>query len=138
MIDTKTFTISTKGINDIINLTNNIENKLLDSKINSGILNVFMAGSTGGITTIEFEPGLVKDIKEFLSELIPYEKKYKHHETWGCDNGSSHLKSALISPSFTVPFNNNKMLLGTWQQIIFIEFDTRARNREIILQILGE
>ena len=138
MTDTKLFSISTKGKIDVIDITSSVQKQINESNINSGIVNVFMSGSTGGITNVEYEPGLVEDIKDFFNRILPYGKDYKHHLRWGCDNGSSHLQSVLLPPSFTVPFNDKTLLLGTWQQIIFIDFDTRPRNREIICQIIGD
>jgi secondary thiamine-phosphate synthase enzyme len=97
---------------------------------------VFCQGSTGGVTTIEYEPGLKHDIRAFLETLLPYDRDYEHHKTWNDDNGSAHLRSALIGPSLTVPFVRKELSLGTWQQIVFLDFDTRPRKRTLILQVV--
>ena len=98
----------------------------------------FVPGSTAGITTVEFEPGLVHDIQEFFERLIPEGPNYHHHDTWGDDNGSSHVRAALLKPSLTIPFENSQLLLGTWQQVVFVDFDTRGRDRSIVVQVIGE
>ena len=134
----KTFDIHTKP-EDIIDITNEINNCLKDSKLKDGIVNVFVAGSTGAITTIEFEPGLVNtDIPEFMEKIIPYNKDYAHHKTWGDHNGAGHLRSFLLKTSLTIPFSEEKLILGTWQQVVLVDFDTRSRMRECIVQVLGE
>ena len=138
MVSTHTFSISTKGNTDIIDITNNVASCLADSKITDGILTVFIGGSTGGITTIEYEPGLLRDIPEALDKIAPRNKTYHHDDTWHDGNGYSHVRSAFIGTSFTVPFSKGRLLLGTWQQIVFIDFDNRSRRREIIVQIIGE
>lgn len=138
MVETRELYLSTKGNIDIIDITNDVRNEIKKSKIQSGIVTVFIPGSTGGITTIEYEPGLVEDVKEFYSKLIPYGKDYAHHNTWGDDNGSSHIQSMLQKTSLTVPFNDRKLLSGQWQQIVFIDFDTRPRDRTLVLQIIGD
>ncbi len=138
MVRKETITVKTKGFTDVIDITPELKNKIQNTDISSGIVNIFCPGSTGGLTTIEFEHNLVKDIKSELENLFPYNKNYFHHQTWHDDNGSSHVRSALIGTSFTVPFYNNQLQLGTWQQIVFIDFDTRPRTRELILTIIGE
>ena len=99
---------------------------------------VFVAGSTAGVTTVEFEPGLVKDLNEFFQKIIPEGPDYHHHNTWGDDNGSSHVRASLLKPSLTIPFRDGRLLLGTWQQVVVIDFDTRPRRRKVILQFTGE
>ncbi len=99
---------------------------------------VFVAGSTAGVTTVEFEPGLVRDINEFFERLIPEKRDYFHHATWGDDNGSSHLRAALLKPSLTIPFKDGELMTGTWQQVVLIDFDTRPRQRTTIFQLIGE
>ncbi len=138
MVETRQLRLSTKGQVNVIDITNGVKDEVSESSISSGIVTVFVPGSTGGITTIEYEPGLIKDVKEFYDKLIPYGKDYAHHNTWGDDNGSSHLQSMLQKTSLTVPFNDKRLLLGQWQQIVFIDFDTRPRNRTLILQIVGD
>jgi secondary thiamine-phosphate synthase enzyme len=132
------FSLITKGENDIVDITNNIQDGITNSKITDGIICVFVPGSTGAITTMEYEPGLKRDIPETLERLAPKSIPYAHHETWHDDNGRSHVKASLIGPSISLPFQNRKLLHGTWQQIVFIELDTQSRHRTIMLQIVGE
>lgn len=129
---------SSKGNCDIINITDDIADIITKSKIKNGIVTIFCIGSTAGITTIEYEPGLKKDLPKLLDKLIPQFQNYHHNETWGDGNGHSHLRSALVKTSLTVPFIKTNMTLGTWQQIIFIDFDNRKRNRRIAVQVMGE
>ena len=138
MIKTDELRFDTAGPGDIINLTTNIMKTVQESGITSGILTVFAPGSTTGITTIEYEPGLLKDIPELMEKLIPSNRSYHHDETWHDGNGFSHLRSALIGSDLTVPFVSGKLTLGIWQQIVFLEFDNRPRNRTVVLQIMGE
>jgi len=138
-VDLKSFNLRTKAYCDVIDITQQIRNAIKNSNIKNGIVNVHVAGSTGAISTTEYEPGLVKnDIEEFLEKIIPYDYNYKHHRTWGDHNGAGHLRSFLLKTSMTFPFQEKRLLLGTWQQIIFIECDEKSRHREIILTIIGE
>lgn len=137
-IITKEINISTEGNCDIINITENIQNILRDSKMKEGNCCVFAIGSTASVTTVEYEPGLIKDIPKVLDKLIPVFTKYNHNDTWGDNNGHSHIRSAMIGTSFNVPFLNSELILGTWQQIVFIDFDNRKRNRRIVAQLTGE
>ncbi|MFX1394109.1 MAG: secondary thiamine-phosphate synthase enzyme YjbQ [Promethearchaeota archaeon] len=138
-VDLKTFQIRTNAYCDIINITQQVQDAIYKSEIKDGLVNVHVAGSTGAISTTEYEPGLVKhDIEDFLEKILPYNKNYAHHKTWHDHNGSGHLRSFLIKTSQTFPFQNNKLILGTWQQIIFCEFDEKPRSRTIYVQILGE
>ena len=132
----QTLKIQTRGSTDIINITDKIQDILEKSKKQKGIVNVFVIGSTAGITVIEYEPNLVKDFKEFFERVIP-EGKYHHHETWRDDNGHSHIRASLLGPDITVPFDNNRLILGTWQQIILVDFDTQPRNREVVVSVVG-
>ena len=134
---TKSIKVQSKGENDIIDLTDKISAKIKESQISSGIVTVFVTGATGALTTIEYEPGLLKDFPDALSRLAPDEISYTHEEMWHDGNGRSHVKASLIGPSLTIPFNDGNLLLGTWQQIVFIELDTRERERNIVLQIVG-
>ncbi len=135
----KTFDIKTEAYCDVINITQNVQNAIKNSNIINGIVNVHVAGSTGAISTVEYEPGLVNhDIQEFLEKIIPYDKNYAHHKTWHDHNGAGHLRSFLIKTSQTFPFQNKKLIIGTWQQIIFIECDEKGRYREIFCSIIGE
>ncbi len=137
-IKTKTINIQTKGFTDIIDLSDEIEKFLLETKIKDGTLIVFAVGSTAGITTIEYEPGLKKDIPRFLEEILPYKYNYEHHKTWGDDNGSAHIRASLFGPSQSIPIINGKLACGTWQQVVLIDFDTGARTRKVIMQVIGE
>jgi secondary thiamine-phosphate synthase enzyme len=135
----KSFKLRTKAYCDVIDITQHVQNAINESDVKDGIVNVHVAGSTGAISTTEYEPGLVKnDIEEFLENIIPYDYNYKHHQTWGDHNGGGHLRSFLLKTSQTFPFHNRKLILGTWQQIIFIESDEKQRNREIYCMIIGE
>ncbi|MBS3802022.1 MAG: secondary thiamine-phosphate synthase enzyme YjbQ [Candidatus Thermoplasmatota archaeon] len=129
---------STKGENDMKDITNDIQQVISSSTLKEGIACVFVPGSTGSLTTIEFEPGLQKDFPQAMNEIAPKNKEYAHHETWHDDNGRSHVKASLMGPSVTLPFHQGKLIHGTWQQIIFIDFDTRPRDRKIIVQLIGE
>ena len=135
----KSFELRTKAYCDVINITNQVQQSITKSNINDGIVNVHVAGSTGAISTVEYEPGLVKqDIKNLLEKLIPYDKDYAHHKTWHDYNGAGHLRSFLIKTSQTFPFKNQRLILGTWQQIIFIECDEKSRSRQIYCMIVGD
>ncbi len=136
-VETQSCRFSTRGAGDIIDITGEMRAAVEKSGIRSGTVTAFVPGSTGGITTIEYEPGLLKDVPELMEKLIPSGCSYHHDETWHDGNGFSHLRSALIGPDITVPFSSGKLLLGTWQQVVFLEFDNRSRNREIIFQIMG-
>ncbi len=138
MVDTRAITINSRQHLDIIDITGALNREIQACPVKNGIVTVFCPGSTGALTTLEFEPGLQKDLPRFLEELIPYAAPYAHHQTWGDDNGSGHLQSALLKTSFTVPLVQGRLTLGTWQQIVFVECDTRGRKRELVVQILGE
>ncbi len=126
------------GENDMIDITDTIETHIRESGLIKGICNIFVAGATGGIIAIELEPGLKKDFPAMLERIAPKKIEYAHHMTWGDYNGHSHVRASLIGPSLTIPFNNRKLIHGTWQQIVFYEFDTRQRNRSLYLTIIGE
>lgn len=136
----KTFklTLKTKGFCHLENITTPVQEALEKSGINAGIVCVAVAGSTAGISTIEYEPGLLKDIPEFFENLIPSGHSYHHDQTWGDGNGFSHLRSFLLKTSHTIPFTGRRLLLGTWQQIVLADFDNRPRSREVVIQIVGE
>lgn len=133
----KTIQLETKGYTDIVDLTDEIKKFLNEAKVKDGTLIVFVVGSTAAITTIEYEPGLKKDIQEFLEKILPYKKDYEHHKTWRDDNGSAHIRAALIGPSQAIPIIDGKLATGTWQQVVLIDFDTGARIRKVILQVIG-
>jgi len=135
----KTFDLKSKAYCDVINITSQVQNAIEESGLKDGIANVHVAGSTGAISTVEYEPGLAQtDIKEFLEKIIPYKKDYAHHKTWHDYNGAGHLRSFLIKTSQTFPFQNKKLILGTWQNIIFLENDEKSRQREIVITLIGE
>jgi len=138
MVETHYLNIKTHGNTHILNITNDIANLVLSSKITSGIATIFVPGATGGLTTIEYEPGLLKDLPELMEKLIPSDKFYHHNDTWHDGNGHSHLRASLIGPSLTVPFTEKNLTFGTWQQIIFIDFDNRPRSRKLVVQLLGD
>ena len=138
MIKTDEIKFETSGAGDIIDLTDAMAEAVGKSGLNAGTITAFVPGSTGGISTIEFEPGLLKDVPRLMEELIPSSRTYQHDETWHDGNGFSHLRSTLIGPDITVPFVAGRMTLGTWQQVVFLEFDNRPRSRSIVLQIMGE
>ncbi|MFQ6092822.1 MAG: secondary thiamine-phosphate synthase enzyme YjbQ [bacterium] len=130
--------VKTSGHTDIVDITAHVSDALARSGVRDGILTVFVPGSTAGVTTIEYEPGLLKDLPEALEKVAPTGVRYHHDATWGDGNGYAHVRAALMGASFTVPFSNGKMILGTWQQIILADFDNRPRRRELVVQILGE
>ncbi|AAB90501.1 conserved hypothetical protein [Archaeoglobus fulgidus DSM 4304] len=117
-------------------ITPEVEKFVKESSVESGAVLVFSVGSTGAVTTIEYEPGLKKDLPRIMEKIAPYGDSYEHHKTWGDDNGSGHVKASIIGPSVLIPFHNSKPILGTWQQVVIINFDTRRRRRRVILQIL--
>ena len=121
---------------DMKDITDEVRKFVKESGKKDGAVLVFAKGSTGAVTTIEYEPGLKKDFPRVMDKIAPYNDYYEHHKTWGDDNGSSHVKASIIGPSIIVPFKDGELLLGTWQQIVIISFDTRPRRREVILQIL--
>ena len=134
---TKKIQIESAGNCDIINITGQVSDSLSECGIGHGIVTVFVPGATGAITTVEYEPGLVKDLTELFDRLVP-SGHYHHDATWHDDNAHAHLRASMVGPSLTVPFRSKTLTLGTWQQIIFIDFDTRPRRRELILQFIGE
>ena len=138
MVRTVTLTLRTRGTCDLLDLTGEVRKAVAGSGIRDGTVTVFVPGSTAGITTLEFEPGAVRDLQEFMERWIPAHGRYHHNERWGDGNGFSHLRAALTGPSLTVPVQNADLLLGTWQQIVLACFDNRARRRSVVLQIVGD
>jgi len=138
MVFTDKITFSTKGFCDIIDITESVDKIIKKTKIKNGLVNIFVKGSTAAITTMEYESNLVKDMKELAERLIPQNKFYHHDQTWGDNNGFSHLRASLFSASLTVPLSNGQLELGTWQQIVLLDFDNRPRERQVLLKILGE
>lgn len=136
-VETFSFTLNSKGNCDIIDITNKVQEIIIKNNFVEGSALIFVPGSTGGITTIEYEPGLLKDYPEFFERIIPQNKNYYHDNTWQDGNGHSHIRASLQGASFTVPFKDKSLILGTWQQIIFVDFDNRSRNRKVIIQLMG-
>ncbi len=130
--------IRTQGWNDCVDITQNVREAVTRAKVRQGLATVFVTGSTAGVTMIEYEPGLVKDLKEALQRLFPEHLRYAHHDTGGDDNGFSHLRAAFIGPSLSVPIADGRLQLGTWQQIVLVDFDARPRSRSYLIHILGE
>ena len=130
--------VETTGQGDIRDISSFVRQAVSESSFLVGITTVAVVGSTAGITTIEYEPGAIADFNRLLEQLAPRDGAYQHHERWGDDNGSSHVRAALIGPSLTVPFTHSTLQLGTWQQIVLVECDTRPRRRQVIVQIIGE
>jgi secondary thiamine-phosphate synthase enzyme len=135
---TKDITLQSKGNCDIIDITSQVAKNVEKSGINSGIVTLFIVGSTAGITTIEYEPNLLSDFKNMWDRVIPQNIPYEHNKTWGDGNGHSHVRASMLGASLSIPFVNKKLTLGTWQQIVFVDFDNRPRSRKIAIQILGE
>jgi len=138
MVSTGTISLSTKGFTDVIDITDKVEKILNKSGIQNGLLTVFCSGSTGSITTIEYESGVINDLKKAIEKIVPSNMPYEHDKRWGDGNGFSHVRAALMKPSLTVPIVKGKLTLGTWQQIVFMDFDNRGRDREIVVQVMGE
>jgi secondary thiamine-phosphate synthase enzyme len=138
MVETHVVKFRTKGAGAIVDLTLEMKEAVANSAAVAGTITAFVPGSTGVITTMEYEPGLLKDVPILMDQLVPANRSYEHDKTWHDGNGFSHLRSTLIGPDITVPFAQRSMYLGTWQQVVFLEFDNRPRDREIILQIMGE
>ncbi len=137
-IQTKTIELSTKGNTDIHDLTPHIRSLLKESGMQEGQATVFVPGATAGISVVEYEPGLLQDIPAMLEKIAPSGVDYKHNQTWHDGNGHSHLRATLIKPSLTIPFVNQSLTLGTWQQVILLDFDNRPRHREVVVQLLGK
>ena len=137
MVRTHKFEVQTSGQGDAHDLTRTVINAVRDSGLRDGIVTVFVVGSTAAITTIEFEPGAIGDFNALLDRLAPRDADYRHHLRWGDDNGSSHVRAALLGPSITIPLVDGALTLGTWQQIMLLEVDTSPREREIVVQMLG-
>jgi len=132
------FQVKTKGFNDVHDLTSRIQDFVRSSEMSDGIVAVFVPGSTAGITTIEFERGVIEDLKKAVERMAPQNTHYDHDARWGDGNGFAHVRAALVGPSLSVPFAAKQLRLGTWQQIVLVDFDNRARNREILVQVVGE
>ncbi|HDQ05005.1 MAG TPA: YjbQ family protein [Deltaproteobacteria bacterium] len=138
MTFSEVISINTKGFSDIIDITQRVLSYVAQAGISSGLVTLFCPGSTGALTTIEYEPGVLRDLKEALEKIAPSDIPYHHDKRWGDGNGFSHVRAALMKPSLSIPVVDGKPTLGTWQQIVFIDFDNRSRKRDIIVQIIGE
>ena len=138
MVITSKIGIRTNGTCDLIDITAQVRQEVANSGVNSGTVTVFIAGSTAGVSTIEFEPGLLSDFQSMWERTVPRSVPYQHDRAWGDGNGFSHVRASLLGPSLAVPFTNKTLALGTWQQIVVVDFDNRPRSRDVVLQIMGE
>ncbi len=138
MVVTKSISLQTKGHGDIIDITPQVKKQVVETGVNNGIATLFVAGSTAGLSTIEFESGVLSDFQSMWERIVPKNIPYNHDQRWGDGNGYSHIRASLLGSSLVIPFSDKKLTLGTWQQIILIDFDNRPRTREIILQVMGE
>lgn len=137
-MESRRIRIKTNGNADVIDITGRVAKEIEDSNVGSGIATVFAVGSTAGIGTIEHESGLIADFRRSWDRLVPANAEYEHNRAWGDGNGHCHVRASILGASMTVPFNEKRMLLGTWQQIVCVDFDNRPRSREIVVQIIGE
>jgi secondary thiamine-phosphate synthase enzyme len=137
-VKTISLKFDTKGETDLIDITQNVEKAVRESGVSSGVVTVFIPGSTAGVTTIEYESGAIRDFQKAIDRIAPKGIHYDHDARWGDGNGYSHIRASLLGPSLAVPFSSSRLLLGTWQQIVLVDFDNRPRRREVILQIMGE
>ena len=138
MVNTVRCTVQTTGQGDVCDITDAVVTAVTDSDLRHGVATSAVGGSTAAVTTIEFEPGAVADFTRLFDALAPSFSQYAHHERWGDDNGSSHVRAALLGSSVTLPFSSDKLALGTWQQLVLVECDTRSRTREVVVQLVGE
>lgn len=137
-IYSKEITVNSEGFSEITNITSEVEQIAQESGLHEGLIHIFPIGSTASISTIEFEPALVQDMKDKLEEFAPKDQKTRHGETWGDDNGFSHMRATMMGPGITVPLHEGKPVLGTWQQVVIFNHDNRKRSRRIFLQVLGK
>lgn len=137
-VRTRSFKVSTRGHCHVMDITSDVQARVRESELKEGTATIFVTGSTAGVTTVEYEPGLVKDLAELFERIAPAGASYHHEERWHDGNGHSHVCASLLGPSLTVPFSDGKLLLGTWQQIVLIDFDNRPRNRDIVITLMGE
>lgn len=138
MIRTTDHQVRTDGQGDAADLTDTVQSAVTGSGAREGVVTVFVSGSTAGVTAVEFEAGVVSDLDRALERIAPRRGEYRHHLRWGDDNGSGHVRAGLVGPSLSIPFRDGRLLLGTWQQIVLVEFDTRARTRHYVIQVMGE
>ncbi len=137
-IKTKFIECSTKGFSDIVDISKDVQHVLDCLNFIEGSVSLFVIGSTAAVTTLEYEPGLLRDVPELYEKFAPYNAEYLHHQTWGDDNGAAHLRASLTGSSLSLAFMDKKLILGTWQQIVLIDFDTSPRTRKIVVQIIGK
>jgi secondary thiamine-phosphate synthase enzyme len=138
MIYSETVSLTTKGFTDILDITPHVDGVIDRSKMKNGLVTIFCSGSTGAVTTIEYESGVLKDLQKAIEKIVPSNIPYEHDRRWGDGNGFSHVRAALMKPSLTIPLAEGRLTLGTWQQIVFIDFDNRKRERNLVVQIMGE
>jgi len=138
MVVTKKISLQSKGHGEIIDITPEVQKHLAETNLSEGTVTLFVTGSTAGITTIEFEPGLLADFKEMWERVIPRDITYQHDKAWGDGNGHSHCRASLLGASLVIPFSGKSLALGTWQQIVMVDFDNKARSRQIVVQVMGE
>ena len=138
MVETKRIQLNTQGNGQVLDITSEVESQLRSSGLKNGIVTLFTPGSTSALTTIEYESGVVRDLQQLFDRLVPPDMEYRHNLRWGDGNGHAHIRHALLGPSLTIPVVESRLALGTWQQIVFVDFDNRARTRSIVVQILGE
>ena len=138
VVKTNNINLNTKGNADILDITDHVSRAVADSGLSDGVITVFTPSATIGLTTIEYESGCISDLRRLFDEIIDPGRHYAHNARWGDGNGHSHIRAALLGASFSVPFVNRRLTLGTWQQIIFVDFDNRSRRRELVIQIIGE
>jgi len=137
-VETRYITLDTAGNGDILEITAHVEDCLRDSPLSNGVATVFTPSATSGITTLEYEPGCVKDLQRLFDEIIPPDREYHHNARWGDGNGHSHTRAALLKPSLSIPFVDERLTLGTWQAIVLADFDNRQRSRKLVVQLMGE
>ncbi len=137
-VKTASLSLSTRGNTDIHEITDKVRELVAQSGLKTGVVTIFCPSSTSGLTTVEYEPGCISDLKRMFEELVPANRFYDHNDTWDDGNGHSHMRASLLGPSLSVPFVDGRLTLGTWQQIVYLDFDIRPRRRELIVQILGE
>lgn len=138
MVKTGSIQLNTKGNADVQDITPQVAQVVRSSKVKNGTVTIFCPSSTSALTTIEYESGCVSDLRRLFEEIIPQNREYAHNARWQDGNGHSHIRAALLGPSLTIPFVESNLTLGTWQQVIYVDFDVRSRQRELVLQIMGE
>ncbi len=138
MVVTGNISLNSRGNCDIIDITAQVEQQLAKANVSSGTVTLFVAGSTAGLTTIEYEPGLISDLKQMWQRLVPEDIAYGHDQRWGDGNGYSHVRASLLGASLVIPFSGHRLALGTWQQVVLVDFDNRPRSRQVVVQVMGE